>query len=162
MGERCIKCGKYLSRKGQYFCSSRCRYKYNNSGDLIILVKEKWFEMMLHGIKKDKYLEIKPYWTKRFANYFSRYYNTDHITDSDGVVREYIWSSQRQTVIFRNGSRKNAPEFTAECTLSEGFGKPEWGAEADKRYYIITVHRIFYIKNCDTEKDKRFSDPAIQ
>ena len=32
-------------------------------------------------------------------------------------------------------------------TISEGEGKPEWGAEPGTVYYVLAIHRIFGEKN---------------
>lgn len=45
-------------------------------------------------------------------------------------------------VIFRNGYSKAAPQVKAMCTLSIGTGKPEWGAEPGKKYYILHIKEI--------------------
>ena len=37
---------------------------------LILPIKKKWFDMIKSGEKKEEYREIKPYWTKRFENYY--------------------------------------------------------------------------------------------
>ena len=37
---------------------------------LILPIKRKWFDMIKSGEKKEEYREIKPYWTKRFENYY--------------------------------------------------------------------------------------------
>ena len=148
---KCIRCGKYLSRKGQLFCTPYCRYKYHHNGELILPIKRKWFEMILLGVKSEEYREIKPYWTKRFVNYFGRYYNTSNVRDIYGNILLYTWSYQEKTVIFRNGYGKNAPEFTAVCTITEGYGKTEWGAVQGERYYILTIKYIVKgsLKNCE-------------
>ena len=41
----------------------------NNNNIKIILpltLNKKWFDMILSGVKKEEYREIKPYWIKRF------------------------------------------------------------------------------------------------
>lgn len=153
---RCRRCGNRLWRKGQMFCSSHCRYKYYHNGDMILPIKRKWFEMILLGIKKEEYRIIKPYWTKRFTNYYGLFYNTNKVRDADGNIPTYIWNYQNKTIIFRNGYDKNAPEFAAECTLSEGYGKTEWGAEEGEKYYILTIKYIIKdsLKNCRYENEK--------
>ena len=37
---------------------------------LTLPIKKKWFDMILSGEKKEEYREIKPYYEKRFSNYF--------------------------------------------------------------------------------------------
>ena len=54
---------------------------------------------------------------------------------------------QKKDIIFKNGYPKNAPQFTAECTISEGTGHEEWGANKVEKYYILTIHRIYGLEN---------------
>ena len=107
---------------------------------MILTLKKQWFDMILSGVKTEEYREIKPYWTTRFQNYFGR-----HIEfTSDDVV--YEWSKQKKIIVFRNGYGNNVPEFSAEVTISEGYGKEEWGADKKMKYYVLTIHRIFGVK----------------
>lgn len=138
---KCIQCGNSVSGKGQLFCSKRCRYKYHHSGDMVLTLKKKWFDMILSGEKTEEYRVIKPYWTKRFENYFGRNYDF-----SEGGHKP-IWDSQKRVVIFRNGYGADKPAFNAECTISEGTGKENWGAERDTVYYVLKIHRILGGRN---------------
>ena len=81
---------------------------------LILPIKKKWFDMILSGEKKEEYREIKPYWVARLVK-----------------------NGYPNTVILRNGYRKDSPQITCECRLSIGQGKPEWGAEKRKRVLHI-------------------------
>lgn len=97
--------------------------------------------MILSGVKTEEYREIKPYWEKRFTNYFGKYYDFSKDTPTT------VWNTQRKNIVFRNGYGSDKPEFTAECTISEGCGKEEWGAEKDCKYYILKIHRTYGEKN---------------
>lgn len=97
--------------------------------------------MIISGEKTEEYREIKPYWEKRFTNYFGRHY--DFSQDEPTLV----WNQQQKVIVFRNGYGNDKPEFTAECSISEGFGKENWGAEKDRKYYVLKIHRIFDKKN---------------
>lgn len=108
---------------------------------MILTLKKKWFDMLLSGIKTEEYREMKPYWKKRFNNYFGRYY------DFSRDVTQLVWNNQKKYIVFRNGYGKNVPEFSAECSISEGYGKEEWGAEKGKKYYVLKIHRIFGLQN---------------
>ena len=132
---RCIKCGNKFSpsRSDQLFCSKRCRYKYYHSSDLILTLKKQWFDMILSGEKKEEYREIKPYWTKRFENYFGKHWDTESDTPS------LVWDTYEKTIVFKNGYGNDVPTFSARCTISENVGKPEWGAEAGKIYYVLKI-----------------------
>lgn len=101
---------------------------------LILPIKKQWFDMILNGIKTEEYREIKPYWENRFLKLFEK--------DIEGN-----WSDASKTIIFRNGYGNNKPQFSAECSLREDIGKQEWGAEANTIYFVLSIHRIFDIKN---------------
>ena len=137
---RCMLCGQEVYRN-QLFCFKKHRYKYYHGGDLVLTLKKQWFDMILSGVKTEEYREIKPYWEKRFNNYFGQYY--DFSTENPSV----IWNYQKKTIVFRNGYGNDKPEFSAECTISEGIGKEGWGAEKGTKYYVLTIHRVFGEKN---------------
>lgn len=143
MDNTCFNCGCkfHPTRPDQLFCSKRCRYRYNHKGDMVLTLKKKWFDMILSGEKPEEYREIKPYWEKRFINYFGRFY------DFSKKKPELIWNQQKKDIVFRNGYGNDKPEFTAEVTISEGYGKEEWGAENNTKYYVLKIHRVFNKKN---------------
>ena len=94
---------------------------------LILPIKKKWFDMILSGEKKEEYREIKQYYDTRFKNVWG--YHPDY------------WDVQC-LVCFRNGYSNNSPSFNAWCSLRIGCGEPEWGAEPNKKYYVLTIHEI--------------------
>lgn len=138
MDKKCFYCGRRYtaSRSNQLYCSERCRNRSYSSGYLILPIKKKWYDMILSGEKTEEYREIKPYWTKRIQNIFSQYYHFD--VDPPRLT----WDEQPREVLFRNGYGNDKPYFIAECTVSEGIGKPEWGAEPGKTCYIFHIKRI--------------------
>lgn len=95
---------------------------------LVLPIKRKWFDMIASGEKKEEYREIKPYWSKRFGNYF---------------IGTYV----SKTIIFRNGYGKNKPSIKCICLLREGTGNVEWGAEPNKEYYILEILEILEVQN---------------
>lgn len=100
--------------------------------------------MILSGEKKEEYRERKPYWEKRFKRYFGWGYGATS-------ANTYGWQfpPRKKEVIFRNGYGKNAPEFTAEVTISEKTGNPDWGAVPGETYYVLQIHRVYNKKNCE-------------
>ena len=93
---------------------------------LTLPIKKKWFDMILTGEKKEEYRELNQYYQSRFFPYLGW---------SDGEKR-------RLFVCFRNGYRKDSPRFVARCTVTVGEGKPEWGAEPGKKYYVLHIEDI--------------------
>ena len=96
---------------------------------LILPIKKKWFDIILSGEKKEEYRVIKPYWTKRFKT-------------ARLIMHNNHASAWAKPVIFKNGYSKNASTFTADCTLSVGYGNRDWGAEEGKEYYKLTIYAI--------------------
>ena len=119
---------------------------------MILPIKRKWFDMILSGEKKEEYREIKPYYETRFTNLFK-------MTVKDGKLIKILDPFMEipdipvQTITFRNGYSKDSPALEAECTLSVGKGKPEWGAKPDEEYYILHIRsarRIYEQKRDNT------------
>lgn len=109
---------------------------------LTLPTKKKWFDMLLSGEKTEEYREINPYYETRFMNLFGIImYDGEYLKCSDIGLSECA-KDDIQEICFRNGYSGNSPSFIAECTLSVGTGKEEWGAEPGKRYFILTVRKI--------------------
>lgn len=136
---KCLYCGSSMTgNKNKLFCDEHCRYKYNHQSDMVLTLKKQWFDMILSGEKAEEYREIKPYWTKRFENYFGQMLDLD--------TKKWVWKSDIKNIVFRNGYGKDVPEFTAECSIREDYGFVPWGAEKGQKYYVLTIHRVFNVK----------------
>jgi hypothetical protein len=98
---------------------------------LHLTLKNKWFDMILSGEKKEEYREIKDYWISRLAITFV------HRHDEDG--ERFIFEPKDfDTVRFKNGYAKDSVFTDREVKgVRIGTGKPEWGAENNKNYFII-------------------------
>lgn len=95
--------------------------------NLHLTLKKKWFDMIASGEKKEEYREVKPYWIKRLTAYNNAF---DHCRDFSAIE-------------FKNGYGKDAPTLLFECDeIIIGTGKPEWGAEPDKEYFVIKLGKI--------------------
>lgn len=99
---------------------------------LTLPIKKKWFDMILSGEKKEEYREFNSYYSGRL-----RRFNCRERTDP-----EESWHRPKFQVLFRNGYSRTSPSFTALCTVRIGKGRPEWGAEPNKEYYILEIHEI--------------------
>lgn len=90
---------------------------------LILPIKRKWFDMIKSGEKKEEYREFKKYYHTRFKKIFGLDYK-----------------DKTAEIIFRNGYSKVSPEIKCKCIFKgKGTGKPEWGAEEGKEYYILEI-----------------------
>lgn len=63
---------------------------------LYLNLKQKWFDMILSGIKKEEYRSIKEYWGKRL------------------IDRKTAIPIPYDVICFRNGYKKNAREIIVE------------------------------------------------
>lgn len=106
---------------------------------LTLPIKRKWFDMILTGEKLEEYREIKPYWTKRILKEMG--FSEEHWED---VMECLVKMNTLRCfdVLFRNGYGNCVPEFIAECSISIGNGKTEWGAIPEENYFIFRIHRI--------------------
>ena len=112
---------------------------------LILPIKKQWYDMILSGEKKEEYREIKPYYEKRFSTYFMGE-NSLLVNGKKGTLNEWLLTDIKfiKPVKFRNGYSSKSPSFVAECQLMRGKGKPEWGAEPDKEYYILKILEVYH------------------
>ena len=98
---------------------------------LTLPIKKKWFDMIAKGEKKEEYREIKPYYERRFTTAGLLRWTDDHMpTGKEGRV------------ILRNGYGYCSPTMYVSVTLTIGEGKPEWGAEPNKKYYVLYIESI--------------------
>lgn len=93
---------------------------------LVLPIKRKWYDMVLAGIKKEEYREIKPYFTVRFINI--------GLLDSGGNPTD-----KRAWIRYRNGYSSDSPCFDTLVYLTIGTGRKEWGAEDGVEYYRLHI-----------------------
>lgn len=96
---------------------------------LVLPIKKKWFDLILHRIKKEEYREIKPYYTKRFQN--------AGLLDADGMT-----TNQEVDIALRNGYSANDPMLHVRVVMKHGYGVEEWGAESGVEYYCLEIVRV--------------------
>lgn len=101
--------------------------------DLKLTIKKKWYDMILSGEKKEEYRDIKPYWEKRLKNVFPMAYEGE------------VYDSLLESIHFFNGFcfSKDLPNFKIKFEGIEiAEGKTEWGAEPNKKYFVIKLGEI--------------------
>lgn len=97
---------------------------------LTLPIKKKWFDMIKSGEKKEEYREIKKYYDKRLE----RKVNFCKATDNGYYI------------LLRNGYSKNSPTLKVSCIVTKGYGRPEWGAEPNKKYYVLKILNVEEVK----------------
>lgn len=96
---------------------------------LHLTLHKHWFDMVVSGEKTEEYRELKIYWAQRFMEGLPIVFGAD--------LKNPKWKDFDQ-VIFRHGYDKDAPRVTKKFKRFRiGTGKPEWGAEPGKRYFVI-------------------------
>ena len=94
-------------------------------GTLHLNLHSKWFDMILAGIKKEEYREMKPFWHKRF-----------------------LAGKEFKTITFSNGYGKKRRQFVIECFgVQSSLGIFEWGAPEAVCVYILKLGRILSRNN---------------
>ena len=103
---------------------------------LTLSLKKQWFDMIKAGIKKEDYREIKPYYTSRLTILDSDDYDLI-LSGEISVTFQYF-----DRLVFTLGYPK-AGDTERRLTFKNpkiriGTGRPEWGAEPGKLYFVIT------------------------
>jgi hypothetical protein len=97
---------------------------------LTLSLKKPWFDLIKAGVKKEEYREINRYWIARLVAAMVPFTGTVlSFTDFDTLVFTLGYPKADDTE--RRLEFKN-PKIRI-CT-----GKPEWGAEPGKNYFVIT------------------------
>lgn len=111
---------------------------------LTLPIKKKWFDMILAGVKKEEYRDIKPYYTSRFINILNPDWRKCLCGESDFIQmnRCGFYLDREFPVIFRNGYASDSPRFKAMCSLSIAYGVPEWGGDEETEYYTLIINSI--------------------
>lgn len=110
---------------------------------LILPIKKNWFDMIKSGEKKEEYREIKPYYDKYLGKSFIGFPFTKAIIENLDSIKEYDENQIKDVeIVFRNGYKANSPKIKCRCRLKIGQGKPEWGAEIGKEYYILEILEV--------------------
>lgn len=104
---------------------------------LTLTLKKKWFDMIKSGVKTEEYREIKPFWTKRLMGNAIEY-----VPDMDNPIVPTTIPKNYDTLVFTLGYPK-ADDMARRMVFKNpkikiAVGNPDWGAEKDKMYYVIT------------------------
>lgn len=103
---------------------------------LTLPLKKKWFDLIKSGIKKEEYREICDYWGVRFS---SRDVWANEFCIKD--VSEIELKRFNRLVFTLGYPKADDSERRLEFRnpkIRIDKGKPEWGAEPNKLYFVIT------------------------
>lgn len=97
------------------------------SETLHLPLKKQWFDMIKSGEKKEEYRELSEYWE-------SRIYNTPY-----PPMKVYGFVEFSLGYPKKGDSERRMTFELKDITIGEG--KPEWGAEKGKRYFVLKLGR---------------------
>lgn len=114
-----------------------------------------WFDLILSGIKKEEYREIKPYWITRLAQCKGRndHNNTGYFCKKANCAAclkrgNGFHPIQYDAVRFTNGYGNSKPSMLVELkSVSVGFGSEEWGSPKDEKVFILSLGDIMEKRN---------------
>lgn len=99
---------------------------------LTLPLKRKWFDMIRSGFKTEEYRDLNDFWAKR-------------LTENPVITKDYIKPGKPKkfdSVVFTCGYPKKTDNSRRmelkNPKIRIGEGRPEWGAEPGKMYFVIT------------------------
>ena len=112
----------------------------NKESHLILSLKKEWFEKIKAGIKKEEYRELKSYYGVRFCKKVNQSCKKDDYCKC--AECEPFSPKQFSTITFTCGYPKKE-DSKRRITFQNpkiriGKGNPDWGAENEKKYFILT------------------------
>ena len=114
-------------------------------------LKRKWFDMIISGEKKEEYREIKESIVSLLFDWKDSGLTREQFTRACINKEEFIWiyvKHYTKPVTFSNGYAKDRDQFIiAWNSLDIGEGKPEWGAEKGKNYFVLELGELTLIDN---------------
>ena len=126
--------------------------------DIRLSLKREWFELTKSGVKTEDYREINEYWFKRLVYDYKRVfkYTTGwEWKDIDKqsreiLIKDIVGDTLKRSMIgfvpFENNIMTLGYPSNTETEkilkykhggIEIGTGNPEWGAEEDKKYFVI-------------------------
>ena len=114
----------------------------NQNNTLKLVLTHKWYDMIESGVKTEEYRELSQHWAKRFATpvlWAMKAYIQPYFCEIDGVGYK-LCRNKYTHVQFQRAYPKNPPRMTKGIkSIRIGTGKPEWGAEPNKLYFVIEL-----------------------
>ena len=105
---------------------------------ITLSLKRKWFDMIKAGVKKEEYREMKECWYKRLCR--EQNPNQPWLNPMGGIY--FKIRKDFDTLVFTLGyPKKTDTERRMEFKnpkIRIGTGRPEWGAEHGKLYFVIS------------------------
>ena len=103
---------------------------------LTLSLKKQWFDMIKSGIKKEEYREIKPFYTVRLTIQASDDY--DLILSGEISATFQYFDRLVFTLGYPKADDTDRRLVFKNPKIRIGTGRPEWGAEPGKMYFVIS------------------------
>ncbi len=111
---------------------------------LTLTIAEPWFSMIRDGKKMEEYREIKDHYFHQLYNYaeMQKFFGIPpqpyHFDRPQGFHTKQF-QKNFDLLVLRNGYRADSPKITLKNPkIRVGTGRPEWGAEHGKLYFVIS------------------------
>ena len=115
---------------------------------LTLHLKRVWFEMIRNGVKLEEYREIKPHYIRQWIKFkplkndlikdYKQGFDEGEINGMENDLLLLEYSKLVFTLGYpKAGDSSRRLEFK-KPKIHIGKGRPEWGAEPEKKYFIIT------------------------
>lgn len=118
-------------------------------------IKRKWFLLILDGIKKEEYREVKPYWTKRI-------FGVDHLPDVP--IGENLIQGETYLQL-RNGYGPEAPELVVEVKgVRLDYPNPDLcpdNTDVTKLVYVLELGEVKAWNRCEKAKGILVLTPTL-
>jgi hypothetical protein len=107
--------------------------------------------MILSGEKKEEYREVSQYYSSRFKKYLPWLKQQF----AERTIREYgAEGVPFEKIRLRAGYSAVDPTMEISGKITVGSGRPEWGAEPGKEYYILHIEKADPVLNYDMIRSK--------
>ena len=117
---------------------------------LTLSLKKQWFDMIKAGIKKEEYREIKPHYIRQFIKFvtlkndliidynFHRGFDEGEINGMESELLNLKYDVLEFSLAYPSRAEKDKWLTFKNPRIRIGRGKPEWGAEPGKMYFVIS------------------------
>lgn len=117
---------------------------------LTLSLKREWFDLIKSGVKREEYREIKPHYIRQFIKFeplkddlirdynFHKGFDEGEINGITGELLNLKYDVLDFSLAYPSREEKDKWLTFKNPKIRIGTGNPEWGAEPDKLYFVIT------------------------